>query len=112
MNLIDRLTDAAIQTSILTGNPNQRITFSVRFLASQQLWVADILWNEFSLYGITLLNAPNVLRSYRNLIPFGLMCTTTDDQDPYTLDAFSSGYAKLYLLTADEVEAIEQRFFT
>lgn len=112
MRLIDRLTNAAHQQSILTGNPGQRITLTVRFLASQQLWVADIVWNDFSAYGIGLVNALNLLRTYQNLIPFGLMCSTTDGQDPYTLDAFSTGYAKLYLLTADEVAGIEQEYFT
>lgn len=112
MQLIDRLTDAAIQQSILTGNPGQRITLTVRFCASQQLWFADIVWNDFSVYGIGLVNGVNILRNYRNLIPFGMWCDTTDGQDPYTLDAFSTGYAKLYLLSADEVTAIEERLFT
>lgn len=111
MRFIDRLTDAAYQQSILTGNPGQRIVLTVRFLASQQLWVMDIVWESFAAYGIQLVNAPNLLRNYRNLIPFGLACGTTDNQDPYTLDAFSTGYAKLYLLTADEVNSVEQAFF-
>lgn len=112
MRLIDRLTSAAHQQSILTGNPGQRITLTVRFLASQQLWVADIEWNDFSVYGIGLVNALNLLRAYQNVVPFGLMCSTTDGQDPYTLDAFSSGYAKLYLLNADEVNSVELGYFT
>lgn len=112
MRLIDRLTDAAYQQSILTGNPGQRITLTTRFLPSQQLWVMDIVWNDFSAYGMNILNAPNLLRGYRNLIPFGLMCATDDGQDPYTLDAFSSGYAKLYLLTDDEVNSVEGNFFS
>lgn len=111
MRLIDRLTDAGNQQSILTGNPGQRIILNTRFLPTQQLWVADIFYNEFTLYGITILNAANMLRGYRNLIPFGIMCSTDDGQDPYTLDAFSTGYARLYLLTADEVTAIETDFF-
>lgn len=112
MRLIDRLTDAAYQQSILTGNPGQRIILNTRFLPSQQLWVMDILYNDFIAYGLMILDGVNILRNYRNLIPFGIMCTTNDGQDPYTLDAFSTSYAKLYLLTADEVLAVEQRYFT
>lgn len=112
MRLIDRLTDAAYQQSILTGNPGQNITLTVRFLPSQQLWMADIVYNDFALYGIGLVNAYNLLRGYRNNIPFGLLLATDDGQDPYVLNAFSSGYAKLYLLDADEVALIEADFFT
>lgn len=112
MQYINRLNNAAYQQSFLTGNPGQRIVMTVRYMPSQQLWLMDISYNDFNLYGIPVLFALNMLRNYNKLIPFGIGCTTTDGQDPYSIEDFASGYAKLYLLSAEECQAVEAEFYT
>lgn len=111
MRYLNKITTAAFQEFALTGNPGQRIIVKLRFLPSQNQWMADIEWNDFILRGIVLTQSPNLLRAYKNLIPFGICCQTIDGIDPYFIDDFSNQRARLYLLTADEVNEIEQGLF-
>lgn len=111
MKLINKLNSDPIQRAYITGNPGQRIIMDIRFMPRMSLWVADFTLDDFSLKGITLLTSPNVLRSYKNIIPFGIACLTDDAEDPRNLNDFESGYASLYLLTQEEVEAIEVEYF-
>lgn len=107
MRFINKLSSAPNQRSILTGNPGQRITLSVRYLPTQQTWLMDIEAEGFVLRGAAIVNGVNLLRNYRNLIPFGLVCATDDGVDPAGVEDFESGYARLYLLDRAEVEQVE-----
>lgn len=52
-----------------------------------------------------------MLRSYRNYLPFGLRCDTLDGLEPTDIDDFSTGYAEVYILTSEDVEAIEANYY-
>lgn len=112
MLYINKLSSAAYQRSFLTGNPGQRVILTVRYLPSQQMWAMDVETDAFQLYGALITNGPNMLRNYRNLIPFGLLCTTDDGQDPYGLEDFETRYARLFLLNRDEVQQVEIDLFS
>ena len=107
MKLIDRITENALQTMILTGNAGQKIDLSMRYMPSQQGWFMDVVYGDFSVYGVRVVASPNMLRGFRNKIPFGLLCTTLQGVDPYRINDFATGYAKMYLMTADDVINIE-----
>tara|TARA_R110000744_G_scaffold185884_1_gene305272 strand:- start:11296 stop:11634 length:339 start_codon:yes stop_codon:yes gene_type:complete len=107
MKLIDRITDNAFQNMTLTGNAGQSIKLSMRYMPSQQGWFMDVSYEGFRLYGVRVVASPNMLRAYRNKIPFGLLCTTKEGVDPYRINDFEAGYAKMYLMTADDVMEIE-----
>lgn len=111
MKLIDKITDSAIQTVTLIGNPNQSIELTLRYMPASQSWVMDVVYDDFSLYGVRVVANPNLLRQYKNKIPFGLLCTTAQPIDPYRINDFDTGYAKLYLMDADDVEEIETRVY-
>lgn len=111
MKIIDRLTNSPIQTLTLTGNTGQKIRLTVRYMPSQQSWFMDVNYNDFNLYGIRIVASVNLLRGYQNIIPFGFICTTESPIDPYSIDDFSSGFAKLYLMTPNDVITIEEAFF-
>ncbi len=112
MRQINKLSSAAYQRSFLTGNPGQRIVLTVRYLPSQNVWAMDIEAGDFVLNGAVILNGVNILRNYRNIIPFGLVCSTLDGQDPYSVDDFETQYARLYLLDASEVDQVEIDLFS
>jgi len=111
MKIIDRITDSPIQTLTLTGNAGQRISLAMRYMPSQQGWFMDVLWNDFRVYGIRVVSSVNLLRGYQNIIPFGFVCTTEQPIDPYRLDDFLTGFAKLYLMNESDVFTIEEAFF-
>lgn len=45
--------------------------------------------------------------AYENLIPFGLWVATTDDNDPFLINDFTSGRSAMYLLLSSEVAEIQ-----
>lgn len=111
MKLIDRITDDAIQTMILTGNSGQRINLSMRYMPSQQSWFMDVYYGSFAVFGVRVVASVNMLRNYKDIIPFGLACTTEQGVDPYRISDFSNQFAKMYLLNSDDVETFEEALF-
>lgn len=112
MRQITKLTDDASQRFTLVGENGEDIGFSVRFLSTQQQWVFDVSIGDFVLTGVQLVMSPNLLRGYKNLLNFGIMCQSTDGEDPFYINDFITGRITLFLLTAAEVEQIELNLFT
>ena len=53
-----------------------------------------------------LVASPNFLRAFRNVLPFGMTCKTTDGAEPILLNDFVSGRVSVYVLnTADVAKA-------
>ena len=57
--------------------------------------------------GYKINHGPNILSSYSNVIPFGLMVLLTDDLDPCLINDFTSGRVSLYLMSSAEVAEME-----
>jgi hypothetical protein len=112
MRYINKITDAAQQQIYLTGNPGQRISLYMRYLPSQQFWLMDVEYNDFTVKGILVVTSPNLLRAFKNIIPFGIACTTVNGLDPYYSDDFALQRSSLYLLTEAEVEQMEEDTFS
>lgn len=105
--LINNITDAASQQFNLVSDTGQVISFSLQFLSTQNGWGFNVGYNGFELNGGYLTLSPNFLRGYRNIIPFGIMCTSIDGYEPQFIEDFLSGRISLYLLNATEVQEIE-----
>lgn len=112
MRLINKINNTASQRMILTGNPNQRIILDVRFLPSMQQWVMDVEYEDFIAKNLTIVSSPNILRSYKNIIPFGLFCETDNGLDPYRIDDFNNGESRLYLLNETDIANQESLLFS
>lgn len=111
MRVINKLNSDAFQRLFLTGNSGQRIVMDLRYLPTQQLWMADLQLDDFVLNGIVIVNSPNFLRGYHNIIPFGINCLTIDGQDPRNITDFESEYAIMCLLTPEEVQNLEANWY-
>lgn len=111
MRYIDRITDTARQRLRLTGNEDQIVTMVLRYMPSQQAWYADFIYEEFSVYGVQVVASPNLLRGYKNKIPFGITVTTETGIDPYKIDDFLSGRAKMFLMNETDVSQFEEALF-
>lgn len=112
MQLIDRLTDDAIQQYNLLGDAGQQISFTLRYLPRQSRWLFDITYLDFTLNGVALTVALNALREFKNILNFGLAVSSTDGFEPQFIEDFLSGRIKIYLLNQAEVNSIEALFFT
>ena len=111
MFLINSLTNDPLQQFNLTGIPGIQMQVTLRFMPRIQTWVMDIIFGTFIARGIPVVCSPNILRQWRDIIPFGLACTDIYFIDPYTINDFASGAASLYLLDSIDVAAVEAEFY-
>lgn len=81
--------------------------FNFYFLQSQIGWFFDITYGDFKSTGLRLVNSPNVLDAYFNILRFGLLVNVPDGAEPYFVDDFISGRVNLYVLSESEVKEIE-----
>ena len=96
------------QTQAVILPDGSRITLEIYFRAQQQGWfIKKLVWNSFEVDGLRITNNPNMLLQWKNLIPFGLACFTTDGREPSLQQDFSSGASILYVLTSDEIAQLD-----
>jgi hypothetical protein len=68
----------------------------------------DLEYKDFVLNGYKLFKGYNILRKFRNQLPFGIMIDC--ELEPALIDDFESERVKMYLLDKSEVEQIEQGY--
>lgn len=111
MNLIDNLTDEPTQTTTLDLGDGTFAVLTLTYRPTVQRWSLTIADGTFEVDGINLCLSPNILRPWKNVIDFGIMCISTDGLDPFFIDDFSTGRVTMYLLTAADVASFEASFF-
>ena len=105
MNLIQRVTSNPLQTQTLILDDGSSVLFTIYFRPMQYGWFINTLsTTNLTLNGMRIVNSPNMLNQWRNLINFGLACFSDGDREPMLQQDFSSGRSKLYILTAAEVQ--------
>lgn len=87
------------------------VTFTFEYKPNQLGWFFGFEYGEYNYQNIRLVTSYNILRAYREYLPFGLRCDTLDGEEPMDLNDFANGYATLYLLTQSDVEAIEGNYY-
>lgn len=104
-----------LQIDGFTSNPRQKQTFvledgtrvqlTIHFIPMQYGWfITELIYEDFTLNGVRIVNSPNMLHQFRNQIPFGLACFTRGNREPTFQEDFETQASQLYLLTADEVD--------
>lgn len=109
----------------LTDQPNQQYpislpdgstaTLSLQYWPQQVGWYYDLSWNgqtpPWQLIGQELVTAPNILRQFKNIIPFGITVSTIDGLDPTDQEDFVNGTATMVLLNASDIASIESSVY-
>lgn len=90
---------------------NSRVVLTFEYKSNQLGWFFGVKWGNYDYKNIRLTTSYNILRAYRNYLPFGLRCDTQDDEEPMDLNDFSNGYATVYLLTRADVQTIEGNYY-
>lgn len=111
MRQIDNLSSDTDQLVKIVLDDGSFVQFNFHYYPGTQRWNVDILWNSFEMDGIGLCAHPNLLREFRNTLPFGLTIVTTDGLDPAFVDDFTNGRVTAYVLNADEVAQTESNIF-
>lgn len=109
------------QLTQIDNSPKQRIkmlldsgesvVFRFKYKANQQSWFFDFTYGNVNVRNLRLVTSYNMLRNYRSWLPFGFRCDTIDRFEPMDLNDFINGYAVLYLLNRQDIEAIESRYY-
>ena len=111
MNLIDNISDAALQTVHVLLADGSVVDITLRYLPACQRWMMDVTHPTLTLKGKMLANHANLLRQFRNQSPFGLACLTDDGLDPTDQQAFVNEKAALLILQGDDVAFVELNVF-
>ena len=90
---------------------NSRVVFNFEYKPNQLGWFFGFQYGDINYQNIRLTTSYNILRAYRNYLPFGLRCDTPDMEEPLDIEDFVTGYASVYLLTKADVEAIEGNYY-
>lgn len=74
-----------------------------------QRWSLSVVHPNLVVNNIELAVFPNILRQWRNLIPFGMAVTSIDGVDPIDINDFINGRVQVYVLNADDVLNVESQ---
>lgn len=107
MYQIENITKDPKQIQTLLLPDGSGISFELVFVDMQLGWFFNLIYGSFVLSGMRVVNSPNILRQFKNQIPFGLACFSKNDREPSLIKDFISGASKLYVLNADEVQEYE-----
>lgn len=118
MNIINGITDQPTQVLEFTLADGSQVTLTLYFRPQQNGWFYDITWpgsttiiTPFTTQNRRLVAAPNLLRQFQNLIPFGLACFTVDNSDPATQECLVDGSVTIVLLNQDDVADVEAQVY-
>lgn len=111
MFLLNNLGNEPKQKLTMMLDDNTRLVLSFEYRENQQGWFFGFSYGDTNCQNIRLTTSYNVLRAYRNWLPFGLRCDTVDEGEPIDIDDFVTGYANVYLLTRDDIRAIEGNYY-
>lgn len=115
---ISNLTAAGVQTSIALLADGSTVTLRFRYRPAIQRWTVDVQRGTFIANGVGLATNPNLLRLWRNIIPFGMAVSTVDGTDPFMADDLAAPNPRVTLTMLDssagrtDVEDVEVASFT
>lgn len=111
MFAIQNITSYPYQSKALVLPDGTRIEIDIQFFPLRKCWVIKRLsYQDFLLHSFKLVNATNLLRQFKNILPFGLACYSPDGRDPQFAEDFTfDGNHSLYILTQDEVQQYEDK---
>jgi len=82
----------------------------LEFKMNQNAWFYSILWGTFEVKNGRVVTGLNLLRQYRNIIPFGILVYHPENIDPITVyDWMSNGY-EFYMMDESDIIAVEEYY--
>lgn len=108
MNLINQITQDARQRQIVPLDDGTSFEISLYYIPMQLGWfIEEIIYGDFKLESMRVVNSPNMLFQFKNFLPFGLACISIDNREPSQKEDFSSGQSQLFVLTQIEMKEYE-----
>jgi hypothetical protein len=107
MQLLNVLTDDADQKVSVSLPDGSLMQLEFIYRPGIQRWTVDINYGTFQLVGFILACGPNILRQWRNLLPYGMAVQSTDLIDPVLISDFLNGRISVYILWEAELQQVE-----
>lgn len=107
MQTLNNLTDDADQLMTMVMPDGTAITMEFNYRPAIQRWALSLSTPGLTLNGYNLKQGPNILRPWRNVIPFGIAILSSTGVDPINVGDFLNGTVTVNMLTADEVQQVE-----
>lgn len=111
MQLITQITNNPIQTMKLVLDTKELVQFNLRFMPTQMSWYCDVIYNDIEIYGLKVALFPNLLRHFKNMLPFGIGFSANDHIEPFSVEDFANDRVQMFVLNKQEVEEIESVVF-
>jgi hypothetical protein len=112
MTQVDNLTNFADQQTVLILEDGSTAAIDLTYNASAERWTMNVTYGAHIINGIGLCDSPNIIRQWKNVLPFGLAFVTSDQTDPFDINDFATERVKMFLLNASDVLQIETDVFT
>ncbi len=108
MQLIQQITTNPLQKQVLILETGLQLSFTLYFRPRQQGWFFnELIYDDFTLYGMRVTNNMNLLMPWKNKLPFGIACLSTANREPSLQEDFATGASKLYIMTAVDLVEFE-----
>lgn len=105
---IQQLTTDTPQQHTLVLPDGSQFSMQLVFVPMQYSWfIKNLTYGDFILGCVRISNSGNILRQFKNQIPFGLACFSTESREPSLQEDFSSGNSNLFILSVAEVKQYE-----
>lgn len=108
MQILNEITNYPKQKFTVITTEGEEFTLKLNYSPTQQLWFFDIEYNDFILNNHCAVTSYNMLKQWKNILPFGMGIICTDEGDPYFIDDFSSKRCRVTILSIAEVEELER----
>lgn len=111
MNQLTTISDEADQLLYVNLPDGTLVTVNLAYLAGTQRWMMNLTYKDVVINGIGVCVHPNLLRQFREQIPFGFSCTATNGIDPIASDDFTNLRCAFFLLSESDIAEIEKVVF-
>lgn len=108
MQQVTAITDDPIQTLGIILPDGSVVQMTLQYVPAQQGWFYSLSYGAFQANLMRIVNSPNMLRRFRNIIPFGLAVTVSDGYEAINQSDFVSGRATMYSLDQSDIKSVEQ----
>jgi hypothetical protein len=86
------------------------VDITIEYKPSQYGWFLSLVWGDFSLNNERISISPNLLRQFKNLIPFGILVAGFQAEEPIFVESWLNNN-QFYILEQDELITIETEFY-
>ena len=110
--------DNTVRQQFIQSFAETDFTLRLQYSYAALRWNVSINWQDKLIFnGFKLIHGNLLLKQYKNILPFDLLCITSDGQPPYSIESFTIGNAVgenygLFILNQEEANQYEQILFS